>query len=120
MVVVRPAWPGRAAATAPAADPCPETAGNAQAPAAAVQFAPKPSAAAERLRDLERLAKEAAHEQFAEFQQALLRLHQSADEIRSGGELFPVGIREICRMVAEQTDAWAKTSDILNRRGLGR
>ena len=55
-------------------------------------------------------AREAAGEQVRVLEQALAGVAEIAQQIADGGEVYPVGVREICRRLAE--DALAKSQSM--------
>jgi hypothetical protein len=56
----------------------------------------------QRVRRLQEEAKLLAREQIKEFEVALLETARMADEIAEGGDIYPIGVREICRRMAEE------------------
>jgi hypothetical protein len=56
----------------------------------------------QRVRRLQEEAKQLAREQIKEFEAALLETARMADEIAEGGDIYPIGVREICRRMAEE------------------
>jgi hypothetical protein len=55
-------------------------------------------------------AREAASEQVHVLEQALFNVAEIAHQIAEGGEVYPVGVRELCRRLAE--DAAAKSQSM--------
>lgn len=55
-------------------------------------------------------AREAASEQVHILEQALFSVADIAQQIADGGEVYPVGVRELCRRLAE--DAAAKSQSM--------
>ncbi len=70
----------------------------------------------EQLRKLQLKAKSLASEQIQELEDALASVAKLAETIAEGGEPFPVGVREICRTVAEQATVQAKTIQVIMHR----
>ena len=56
----------------------------------------------QRVRRLQEEAKQLAREQIKEFEAALLETARMADEIAEGGDIYPIGVRELCRRLAEE------------------
>ena len=54
-------------------------------------------------------AREAAGEPVQVLEQALLNVAEIAQQIADGGEVYPVGVREICRRLAEDVTAKSQT-----------
>jgi hypothetical protein len=57
---------------------------------------------AHRVRRLQEEAKSLAREQVTEFEAALAEVSRMAEEIADGGEIYHIGVREICRRLAEE------------------
>ncbi len=58
-------------------------------------------------------AKQAATEQVVALEEALAAVTQLAHEIAEGGEAYPVGVRDLCRRMAEDVAHRAQTLDAL-------
>lgn len=54
-------------------------------------------------------AREAANEHVQMLEQALLNVMEIAQQIAEGGEVYPVGVRELCRRLAEDSSAKSQT-----------
>ncbi len=70
----------------------------------------------EQLRKLQLKAKSLASEQIQELEDALGSVAKLAETIAEGGEPFPVGVRELCRTVAEQATIQGKTIQVIMHR----
>ena len=64
---------------------------------------------AARIRRLQDEAKQLAHEHIELLGAALSEVGRLSDEIASGGELYPVGARELARRLADETAKHAFT-----------
>jgi len=85
---------------------------------ALVQSAPdSPSA---RLHRLMREAYQAADEQVKALEDALLSIAYLSAEVAEGGDVYPVGVREICRRLAEGSVWRAQTLESLQRQSSDR
>ncbi len=60
-------------------------------------------------------AHQAADEQVKALEDALLNLAYLSVEIADGGEVYPVGVREICRRLAEDSVWRAQTLESIQR-----
>jgi hypothetical protein len=60
-------------------------------------------------------AHQAAHEQVKTLEDALLTIAYISAEIADGGEVYPVGVREICRRLAEDSVWRAQTIESIQR-----
>ena len=92
----------RSAALSVVADNC-----GANAPAAAG------ASVSERIRRLQAEARLLAQEQIQALEDALLQIERLSSEIAEGGEVYPVGVREIARRIAEDCEARGNTIQIL-------
>ncbi len=66
-----------------------------------------------RLRVLQDEVRAVAQEQVLEFHEALQHVQRLAQEIATGGDAYPVGVREVCRAFAEQAQAQSNTVEII-------
>jgi hypothetical protein len=57
-----------------------------------------------RVRRLQAEARAMAYEHIDELARALENVHRLAAEISEGGDAYPVGVREVARRLAEETD----------------
>ena len=71
---------------------------------------------AERARKLFAEAQEAALEQVTHLSVALDQVVELAKSIADGGDIYPAGIRELCRRAAEETSGRARTLEALAAR----
>ena len=62
-------------------------------------------------------AREAAAEQIHVLEQALLNVAEIAQQIAGGGEIYPVGVREICRRLAEDSAAKSQSVESMLQTG---
>lgn len=67
--------------------------------------APGSEPLAERIRRLQAEAQQLARDHVADLERALERVAQLADEISQGGDAYPVGVRDLCRRLSEDS-AW--------------
>jgi hypothetical protein len=58
-------------------------------------------------------AREAATEQIQVLEQALVNVAEIAHLVAEGGEVYPVGVRELCRRLAEDAAAKSQTMDAM-------
>ncbi|WP_216839367.1 hypothetical protein [Caulobacter sp. S45] len=58
-------------------------------------------------------ARQAASEQITALEEALLTAVHLSAEIAEGGEAYPVGVRDLCRRLAEDVGHRAQTLDAL-------
>ena len=66
-------------------------------------------------------ARVAADEQVHVLEDALATVAEMAHQIAEGGEVYPVGVREICRRLAEDAGAKSQTLEsILQQHGVAR
>ena len=70
----------------------------------------------ERIRRLQAEARLLAQEQIQALEDALLHIERLSSEIADGGEVYPVGVREIARRIAEDCEARGNTIQILTGR----
>jgi hypothetical protein len=68
-----------------------------------------------RLNRLMMEAHQAADEQVKALEDALLNIAYLSAEISEGGEVYPVGVREICRRLAEDSVWRAQTLESIQR-----
>ena len=71
---------------------------------------------AQKVRRLQAEAASLAREQVFALERALQEVARLSSEISEGGEAYPVGAREIARKLAEDSDASAKTLELLTTR----
>jgi hypothetical protein len=62
-----------------------------------------------------REAQEAADEQMKTLEEALLAIAYLSAEIAEGGEVYPVGVRDICRRLAEESVWRVQTMESIQR-----
>jgi hypothetical protein len=74
---------------------------------------------AERARRLYAEAQEAALEQVGELETALEQVVELARSIAEGGDIYPSGIRELCRRTADETFGRRQTVQALSARRRG-
>jgi hypothetical protein len=74
-----------------------------------------PDSPGARLSRLMREAHQAADEQVKALEDALLNIAYLSVEIAEGGEVFPVGVRELCRRLAEESVWRAQTLESIQR-----
>ncbi len=66
-------------------------------------------------------ARAAADEQVHVLEQALATAAEIAQQIADGGEIYPVGVRDLCRRLAEDAMAKSQTLEsMLQQHGVGR
>jgi len=70
----------------------------------------------ERIRRLQAEAKGLAREQVAALENALLQVHRLAAEISEGGDVYPPGVRDIARRLAEESELKAQTLEAITSR----
>jgi len=75
----------------------------------------KPDSAGARLSRLMREAQEAADEQMKTLEEALMAIAYLSAEIAEGGEVYPVGVRDICRRLAEESVWRVQTMESIQR-----
>jgi hypothetical protein len=61
-------------------------------------------------------AKAAASEHIAALDQALAQVGTIANEIASGGEIYPDGVRDLCRRLNEEVSLRSKTMAVIIRK----
>jgi len=66
-----------------------------------------------RARELLEEAKIAAAEQIAALDSALATVGTIADEIASGGEIYPDSVKDLCRRLNEEVDSRSKTIAVI-------
>lgn len=71
----------------------------------------------QRVRRLQDEARALAREQIAEFEFLIDATSKMAQEISEGGDVYPVGAREICRRLAEELPRTLQTLQIVTRKG---
>jgi hypothetical protein len=81
-----------------------------------VADAPANETPADRIRRLRAELKDAANGELEELDTAIEHLREIAQTIADGGEAFPPGVREICRILAEDVVAQAKSIDLILQR----
>jgi hypothetical protein len=66
-------------------------------------------------------ARQAADEQVHVLEEALGRVAELADQIADGGDVYPAGVRELCRRLSEDAMAKSQTVEaILQQHGVAR
>jgi hypothetical protein len=80
----------------------------------------KPDSPGARLTRLMKEAQEAAGEQVKALEEALLTIAFLSAEIAEGGEVYPVGVREICRRLAEESVWTVQTLESIQRQSSDR
>lgn len=61
-------------------------------------------------------ARVAASEQVAQLERSMNLAATLSAEIASGGDIYPVGVRELCRRMTEETEARGRTLHALSAR----
>jgi hypothetical protein len=79
-----------------------------------------PDSPGARLHRLMREAHQAAEEQVKALEDALLNIAYLSAEIAEGGEIYPVGVRELCRRLAEDAVWRAQTMESIQRQASDR
>jgi len=74
----------------------------------------------EQVRRLQAEAQRLADEHVAALQASLAQTQRLADEIASGGDLYPPGVRDIARRLGEDSDSRAHNLEVLMGRLRGR
>jgi hypothetical protein len=74
-----------------------------------------PDSPGARLSRLMMEAHQAADEQVKALEDALLNIAYLSAEISEGGDVYPVGVREICRRLAEESVWRAQTLESIQR-----
>jgi len=64
---------------------------------------------AQRVRRLQAEAKGLAREHVQELQRLLIAVERTSAEVANGGEVYPAGVRELARQLAEDTEARVQT-----------
>lgn len=78
---------------------------------------PSPETPAQRANRLMAEAKAAAQEQITALEQALAQVADLAAQIVDGGDIYPAGVRDLCRRMADEAVWKTQTLDaILNRK----
>jgi hypothetical protein len=72
----------------------------------------------QRIRRLQQEARLLAREQIEAFEHDLLELAERATEIAEGGEIYPVGARELAARLAEELPKKAQTLESILRRSI--
>jgi hypothetical protein len=85
-----------------------------------VQNQTAPESPAARARQLYAEARSAAMEQVRAVEQSLERVIALAGEISEGGDIYPVGVRDLCRRLTADLAARTATLDSLAQRNLDR
>ena len=85
-----------------------------RSPALTVHIAPESSA--QTVRRLQAEAKEAAHLHMSELGIALARVVRLAREVSEGGDIYPAGVRDLCRRLSDDVDLKAQTLEALMAR----
>ena len=70
----------------------------------------------QRVRRLQEEARLLAREQIAEFEVLLDATAKAALEIADGGEVYPIGAREICRRLADELPRTLQTLQVISRK----
>ncbi len=73
----------------------------------------KPESRAERIRRMQSNAKALAREQIEAMTEAMLEVAHMADEIATGGEAYPVGVREMASRLRADLENQAKSVEAL-------
>jgi hypothetical protein len=83
----------------------------------AIVPAPEENAAA-RAQRLMAEAREAALEHIASFEEIMKALIQVSSEVADGGSVYPAGVRDLCRRIAEDLEAKGQTFEsIMSKAG---
>ena len=85
-----------------------------------VRVAPNPDSPAARASRLYAEAQAAALEQVRVLGTSLEQVIALAAEIAEGGEVYPAGVRDLCRRLSEDLSSRAQTLDVLAQRALDR
>jgi hypothetical protein len=78
-----------------------------------------PDSPGARLSRLMREAHEVADEQVKALEDALLNIAYLSVEIAQGGDVYPVGVREVCRRLAEDSVSRVQTLESIQRQSSG-
>ena len=76
----------------------------------------KPESISDRVKRLQAEARSLAREHVLALQAALREVERLADEVASGGEAYPAGVRELARRTAEECEAKTQTITMLSQR----
>ncbi len=79
-----------------------------------------PETRAERIRRMQANAKALAREQVEAMTEAMMQVARMADEISTGGDAYPVGVRELCSRMKADLESQAKSVEALLSRNDGR
>ena len=79
-------------------------------------FNRRPESSAERIRRLQLEAKMLAREQIQALEVSMRTLAAQAREMSTGGDAYPVGVREMAGRLADDLDAKAQTIDAVMER----
>lgn len=75
-----------------------------------------PETRAERVRRMQANAKALAREQIEAMAEAMIELAHMAEEVATGGDAYPVGVRELSGRLKADLEAQAKSIEVLLRR----
>jgi len=75
-----------------------------------------PETRAERIRRMQSNAKALAREQIAAMTEAMLEVARMADEVATGGDAYPVGVREMASRLKADLENQAKSVEALINR----
>ncbi len=75
-----------------------------------------PETRAERVRRMQANAKALAREQILAMTEAMLEVARMAEEVATGGDAYPVGVREISNRIKNELEVQAKSIEVLARR----
>ena len=81
------------------------------------ETAETPAARAQRLYDE---AQRAAFDQVRALEEGLARVVSLANEVADGGEVYPAGVRDLCRRLGDDLTTRAQSLDALAARALNR
>jgi hypothetical protein len=75
-----------------------------------------PETRAERVRRMQANAKALAREQIEAMTEAMLEVAHMAEEIATGGDAYPVGVRELSNRIKSELEVQAKSIAVLLKR----
>ena len=76
----------------------------------------RPETRAERVRRMQANAKALAREQVEAMAEAMLEVARMAEEVATGGDAYPVGVRELSNRIRTELEAQAKSIELLLKR----
>ena len=75
-----------------------------------------PETRAERVRRMQANAKALAREQVQAMTEAMLEVARMAEEVATGGDAYPVGVRELSSRIRNELEVQARSIEVLLRR----